>query len=108
MASFLKGFHNHIIDVDHQIAPYFVREYHIHYILIGGICVLQSNRHGIVILITMVRHENYFGSFQRLYFYLVIIGVSVHEAQSLIIEDSSISLSILGKEYESLGHVSFI
>lgn len=47
-------------------------------------CVLQSEGHDVVVVIATIGHECRFGRVQRIYFYLILARVNIHEIKGLV------------------------
>lgn len=48
------GLHYHVVDADFHILHYLVGEYGVHKSLVGGACILEVERHGIMIVVVVV------------------------------------------------------
>lgn len=62
----------HVIDIDLQVFLYLVGEDNIHEALVGGVNVLKDERHDIIMIVVMIRHEGSFRSVYRIHLNLVV------------------------------------
>lgn len=58
---FFLCFNNHVVNTYLQVSSYLMGKNHVHESLVCGASVLETEGHGIVVVIAMVRHEGSYG-----------------------------------------------
>ena len=76
----------------------------VHKPLVGRSNILQIERHYLIVIVRIVRHEGGFLSVLWVHAYLVVVKVRVQEIENFV-GGCTIHQSVdIGSEYESLGH----
>lgn len=70
----------YVIDIDIHFYPYLVGKDNIHEALVGCVNILNIEKHDIIVVVAMIRHEVCFGCVQRIHLNLVISLIRIHEA----------------------------
>lgn len=60
MVSLFDSTNYHVVNVEFQVSPYLVGKEGVHEALVGSTSILEDEGHGIVIVVTTIRHEGYF------------------------------------------------
>lgn len=72
MILLIWSFHNHVVYIDLKVSPYMLKKHCIWHSLVGGSSVLENKWYNLIILVTIVCNEIYFGHVYKIHLDLIV------------------------------------